>query len=336
LKNWDKYSEDNLRAPLRSKKKVPTSRTIETPRYAKASTASGVSGGTGEELLNFVPPMEAQLQKGMIYPRTASAVGVGAQPLTVISPKDLLVTTRTDIEVAGIVQNMRTVLVNGKTVQANDKGAFQTVVGLTPGKNNINIEAGDNVEARRVLRLFTYNDIAGISQKSVIEYLATLGYFSEGNSFQPSKPVARDELVSLAVKLAGLRTPAVRQASYPDVPANYWAAPSIYAAAEAGIVDLKGSFNPKQNVTRAEAINIIVKALGKSVPVTNLKTAPYNDVRIDHPYANGVAIAKALGLITGGEDFRPDAMLTRAELAVWLVKTESVKKQIIQLRDFGK
>ncbi|MFC1517504.1 S-layer homology domain-containing protein [Candidatus Margulisiibacteriota bacterium] len=332
LLDWDKYDQNKLNAPLKPKKQRKRSLVIDTPSYARGRSAGG-SGADGE-LLGFAPPMERQMKKGMIYPRTADSVGSGAQPLTVLSPKDLLVTDKINVNVAGVVKEKISVLINGKTVAPNAKGAFQTEIGLRPGKNIVNIEAGNNTEKRRVLRLLTYGDIGRVAQKRVIEYLATLGYFAAGSTFQPSKAVARDELATLAVKLAGLRTPAVRQATFSDVPAGYWAAPSIYAAANAGIVEKKTSFKPQESVSRGEAIAVLVRALKKKIPSGRLKSPPLPDVPVDNPYANAIATAMSIDLVPQGSNFKPDAKLTRTELAVWLVKTAPVKKQIIQLRDF--
>lgn len=201
--DWETFDQNKLRKPLKPKKQKKSSRVIGTPSYARTARGTSSGGEEDSELLRFAPPMERQLKKGTIYPRTASAIGESAKDLSVISPRDLLVTTKTDITVAGVVKKNATVLVNGSSVPVNPKGAFQKKIGLKPGKNIVDIESGTNTEKRRVLRLITYGDILRSPQKKVIEYLATLGYFAAGGNFQPSKTVAKDELVTLAVKVEG-------------------------------------------------------------------------------------------------------------------------------------
>lgn len=136
--------------------------------------------------------------------------------------------------------------------------------------------------------------------------------------------------------MRGIRTPAVRSATFSDVPAGYWAAPSIYAAANAGIVEKKTSFQPKASVSRGEGITILIKALKQRIPTGRLKSPPFPDVPATSPFANAIAVAKTLGLIKQSGNFQPNAKLTRAEIATWLVKTDPIKKQIIQLRDFSR
>ncbi len=329
--DWNGYDINKTRAPVLPRKKTAV---IDVPGRTAPRIAEAADEETSDTYLRFAPPMEAQMQQGVIYPRTADSVGVGTPLLSIISPKDLFVTTRADIDVAGVATNGGPVQVNGNTVALNQKGAFQTRTGLKPGKNVITVVSAGATEKRRVLRLFTYNDISGIPQKKVIEYLATLGYFAEGTQFYPSKAVARDELVTIALKAGGVRPGTPLTQSYSDVPLSYWAAPSIYAAADAGIIEKKNTFQPQSDVTRGEAVAILLKALKTGIPQGALKAPVFTDVPITHPYANAIAVAMSKGIVARTDRFQPDMKLTRADLAVWLVNTAPVKEQIVQLRDF--
>jgi len=89
-----------------------------------------------------------------------------------------------------------------------------------------------------------------------------LGFVSgySDNTFKPLKNVTRAEGVTLVAGFAGFKNPEVAQKSpYNDVPIHHWAANTISAAKEAGILEyVTGKFfYPKKEMTRAEAVEIM-------------------------------------------------------------------------------
>ena len=78
-------------------------------------------------------------------------------------------------------------------------------------------------------------------------------------------------------------------------------------------------FDPKGQVTRAEAAALIVRALGAD---TVNRTAEFSDIAEDAWHARDIATAAAMQLTNGYADgsFRPDAPITREELAVMLAR----------------
>lgn len=108
--------------------------------------------------------------------------------------------------------------------------------------------------------------------------------------------------------------------SFADVHADYWAHDVIKKMAAkhivAGISDTE--FAPKRNVTRAEFVALIVRALGLEA---NAGTS-FLDVDASRWYAKEIAAAYEAGIITGRSDteFAPHATITREEMAVVLVK----------------
>ena len=103
---------------------------------------------------------------------------------------------------------------------------------------------------------------------------------------------------------------------------GHWAEKVIRKAASLGIVKgySDGSFRPQNQISRAEFIALLVRALG----LTNEKTTPeiFKDVPSHKWYADEVGIAYAAGLIKGNNknQFLPDTFISREEMAVILVR----------------
>lgn len=149
--------------------------------------------------------------------------------------------------------------------------------------------------------------------KAMVEQGLVKGY--EGNAFRPGRSVSRGEFATLLVR--ALKLPAGNGATFEDTQ-GHWAAGSIEAAREAGIINgyQDGKFKPDQSVTRAELAAMLVKA-GK-LPVL---TGAVKLVDLANHWASGeIMAAQEAGLVTGYQDgtFKPDATATRAEAVVML------------------
>ncbi len=75
-----------------------------------------------------------------------------------------------------------------------------------------------------------------------------------------------------------------------------------------------GSFGPKNNVSRAEALKMVYEAAGTNLPEAN--GIAFSDVPVNEWYAKYVKDAFDKGYINGFEDgtFRPSQTVTKAEL----------------------
>ncbi|MCL2152768.1 MAG: S-layer homology domain-containing protein [Oscillospiraceae bacterium] len=97
---------------------------------------------------------------------------------------------------------------------------------------------------------------------------------------------------------------------------GHWAADDIYFLMEKGIVqgDSNGNINPDNNITRAEFVAIINRALG----FTETDSSNFPDVKSGAWYYDDFAIAKNEGYILGDDNgnANPDMPITRAEVAV--------------------
>ena len=89
--------------------------------------------------------------------------------------------------------------------------------------------------------------------------LKLVGGYPDG-TFRPSKTLNRVEGVLILSRFANLK-PVRGESPYLDLPADYWAAPNIIAANNAGLLDyISGhNFEPQKEFSRAEAAYILLK-----------------------------------------------------------------------------
>lgn len=108
--------------------------------------------------------------------------------------------------------------------------------------------------------------------------------------------------------------------SFSDI-TNHWAKANIELLANKLVVEgvTEKAFQPERNITRAEFAALIVRSL--SLPTVTSETY-FKDVKSSDWFASVVSAAKATGIIDGYEDstFRPDAQITREELAAMVVR----------------
>jgi hypothetical protein len=109
--------------------------------------------------------------------------------------------------------------------------------------------------------------------------------------------------------------------TFPDVTPDYWAYSYIQELACSGIISgyPDGSFKPQNPTTRAQLTKMIV--LSEGWPLANPDTPSFVDVDSSHLFYRYVETALAHGVVHGyaGGFFRPDAYVTRAEVAKMLV-----------------
>ena len=168
-----------------------------------------------------------------------------------------------------------------------------------------------------------------------IEYLATLGIISgyPDDTFRPNEPLTRAELAALLVRAKGFKVEKQKKAVFPDIPTTHWAAPYVAKALQrkyiTGYPD--GKYMGWKKVTRAEAVTVLAKFAGLSIPIA-LTSNPYPDVPKRHWAARSIFAAKNAGLleyISG--DFKPNQLFTRAEAAEVISKTPFAKEKIKEL-----
>ena len=189
-----------------------------------------------------------------------------------------------------------------------------------------------------VKRLFVKEckDLRGHWARSAIESLCGLGAFEiQGDYFYPGLAIRRGEFIKAlmvvgeavteeetATTRKGKREP-VEEPFFLDVDNNHPYFKYIQAAYRKGIVQGSGAvFNPNSNLSRAEAVSIMVKAMGLEnlAPTPAYTTGYYDDAQIPLWAKDSVYVATNYGLIKGdfvggNRLFRPLDIVTRAEAA---------------------
>ncbi|WP_020619247.1 serine hydrolase [Paenibacillus daejeonensis] len=146
---------------------------------------------------------------------------------------------------------------------------------------------------------------------SVLTEVTTTSTFSEAQAI--GNPIVQD----IARTVYGILT---YELTYSDVPDSHWAAASIREAAVAGLTEgmPDGRFEPESQVTRGHYAALLARALqlhATGDPV-------FADVEADSWYAGAIAAVHDAGIVSGdaGDAFQPEALLTRAELAVMTLR----------------
>ncbi|MDX9971164.1 MAG: S-layer homology domain-containing protein [Candidatus Gracilibacteria bacterium] len=155
-------------------------------------------------------------------------------------------------------------------------------------------------------------------------YLSGVVNGKEDGLFHPDDFITRAELTKIA--LLGYEysvESSVSEKPFSDVEILEWYAPFVAKAKELALVGgyADGTFKPKENITRAEALKILAKAGGLDTAL-NGGVSEFSDVPSNAWYFDYVRMAVGMGVVNGYGDntFRPNAYITRAEASKILVK----------------
>ncbi|MET3684214.1 hypothetical protein ABID56_002340 [Alkalibacillus flavidus] len=132
-----------------------------------------------------------------------------------------------------------------------------------------------------------------------IETLAAAGVVQgdENGNFNPEDYMSRASAAEMLAKALDLQPEG--ENPFPDVSDEHWAADSITALYEAGVVqgDEDGHFNPSNDLSRAAIAEMVVKGYGLELDEASEVT--FDDVDEGEWYANNVHILASHGLVTG-------------------------------------
>ena len=111
----------------------------------------------------------------------------------------------------------------------------------------------------------------------------------DNGTFKPEQPVTRAEMAELAMRIHG--SEAAPGAGFSDTIGN-WAESSIRAAQGAGYIQgyLDGTFRPEQELTRAEAVVILNRAIDRK-PISGEFNSMWVDVPNNYWAARDLAAA---------------------------------------------
>jgi hypothetical protein len=136
----------------------------------------------------------------------------------------------------------------------------------------------------------------------------------DGN-FMPENNVLRSEALKMILYAYDKKDDTCDPTTFSDVKKGEWFCGVATHAKKIRIIEgINGKFLPTRNVTRAEAVKILIETRGDIMSMVSLN--PFTDVNKDAWHAKYVYHAKRLGFVSGKDGkFEPDRPITRAELA---------------------
>jgi hypothetical protein len=163
----------------------------------------------------------------------------------------------------------------------------------------------------------TFYDVTGVHAVAVASVAAAgiaSGY--PDGTFRPSAPVSRAQMATFLARALQLNTGGT--AWFGDVFGDPHL-PNICAVVAAGIAGgyPDGTFRPSDSVSRGQMASFLARAL----LLPSGGSAPFPDVQ-GGPHATNIGAAVAAGLTAGYPDgtFRPDAPVSRAQMATFLAR----------------
>lgn len=160
-----------------------------------------------------------------------------------------------------------------------------------------------------VVNAATYTDTSGLNSEYAIERISYLGIVNGtfNTTYSPNKAVTRAELSKMIINVLGKTSGNANAKSFSDIQ-NHWGKEFILQSASQGILNgySDGTFKPDKEVSYAEAITIIVRALGY-----NLENSPTGNW-----YDNYILKMKELGLNAELEEFNANDSANRGDIAI--------------------
>jgi hypothetical protein len=167
---------------------------------------------------------------------------------------------------------------------------------------------------------WAYKEIQKLADDEVV-----VGY--PDGSFKPDNPATRAEFATMVIKaLRQENSPLLEAYTFYDVQTDYWAYNTIERAVAFGLIKgfPDGTFKPEDNVSKAEAVAIIVSALKTGdLSADKAKEALKNYVDIDTipdwviiPAGKSELLGMTAHVPETYNKFLPDKKATRAEIAV--------------------
>ncbi|CAH2215087.1 S-layer homology domain-containing protein [Tepidibacter aestuarii] len=182
-----------------------------------------------------------------------------------------------------------------------------------------------------------FRDLGGHWAQSYIEKLYSLDVFDEnGEFFSPDLPMNRMEFTKGVIRACDIRTyieePKRRSRREPpeesvfeDLDTKDDDYKYVKSGYEKGIIHGENNkFKPNNNLTRAQAITIFVRALGfeNKAPTPGYYTSFSDDREIPYWAKDSIYMAKEIGLIQGDKfnKVNPNKVMSRAEASAMLVR----------------
>lgn len=171
----------------------------------------------------------------------------------------------------------------------------------------------------------TLTDIYSHWSKDYVNELCELKVVSgygRSRVFGPNNAVTRAEFVKMLLGAMDEELLSAERNPFYDVNRNEWYGDYIYTAKELGIVDgyLDGSFKPGNEVSRAEAVKMVLGAMGEDP--TRPNRSSFSDVPTSHWGLRWIEAALEANIVSGKNFyiFAPNDSMTRGEAAKVIVE----------------
>lgn len=180
----------------------------------------------------------------------------------------------------------------------------------------------DNFGSTYVSRTISVSRNVDSSKATGVLYNPASGTFS----FVPATFASDNGKTVATLKRNGNSTYAIVEHSktFADVQ-THWAKADVNLLASKLIVNgmTDTTFAPENKITRAQFAALVVRALGLTEEAPGVQ---FSDVKAADWFASSVATAAKFGIVTGFEDqtFRPDANITREQMAVMVARALQV------------
>ncbi|MBN1494901.1 S-layer homology domain-containing protein [Candidatus Peregrinibacteria bacterium] len=162
-----------------------------------------------------------------------------------------------------------------------------------------------------------FDDVNGHWAENYIEKLRYKNVVKGSNGqYEPERNVTRAEAIKIIMLSFDMGGTSCHPEYFEDMGAGDWFCDIASKAKELNfITGENGSLFPNRDITRAEAVKVILMVKGVDIP--EITVSPFNDVPFETWYAKYVAKAKELNIVSGVADnnFEPARSITRAELA---------------------
>ncbi|SCG81798.1 S-layer domain-containing protein [Proteiniborus sp. DW1] len=196
-----------------------------------------------------------------------------------------------------------------------------------------------------------FRDLGGHWAESHISKLYSLEVFDEVSQFfTPDIPMTRVEFTKAVMKACNIRPTLTEEkksrlsrrnkeveiSPFIDITTEDENYPYIKEAFDKGLIygDLKGNFTPNQSLTRAQAISILVRALGfeNRAPSPGYYLTFSDNHQIPSWAKDSIYVAREIGLVQGdnGNNISPNKNMTRAEASSMLVRFIEILEKDLQ------
>lgn len=171
----------------------------------------------------------------------------------------------------------------------------------------------------------TLTDIYNHWSKDYVNELCELKVVSgygRSRVFGPDNAVTRAEFVKMLIKAMDEELLSAERNPFYDVNRNEWYGDYVYTAKELGIIDgyPDGSFKPGNEVSRAEAVKMVLGAMGENPSRPNRSS--FSDVPVSHWGLKWIEAALEANIVSGKNfyTFAPNDGMTRGEAAKVIVE----------------